>query len=252
MRALIIIIFTLSSIQLFAQDEAEVEPKFIFTPLKMSFGHKFGDFEKWNKQLDQFGYSTIDLNSDEAFEFSLYLKNHVVLKTWIGVSKESDSTYINDRMIDYKRRFYGVNVGYNLFSLNKIWTTLIVPSIGVYTGRDRILCKSRVPLNNYSYKVKSEYLYRYESGLNANLYISLNPFKESILAAFFGVGVDVGAYYNFNTIQSQQYKNALDGSAIARDKPFTPYIRFSLEPYRGLFGYARPKRNKSPKEVKSI
>lgn len=252
MKYCLILIFLLPTFQVYAQDDVEVEPNFIFTPLKLSLGHKFGEFEKWNKQLDEFGYTNINMNFDGAFEFSVYLKNHLTLKTWIGFSSESDSTFIHDRMIDYKRRFFGINIGYNFFSLKKIGNRLIVPSLGIYTGSDRLLCKSRIPQNNYRYGVNSEYLYRYESGINANLYLSINPFAEYASLAFLGMGVDIGAYYNFNAVHDQQYKNSLDGSIIPADKPFSPYIRFSLEPYRGIFGYARPKKNKTLQEIKSI
>lgn len=252
MKHLLILLFSLQSIQSVAQHDLQIEPNVVFTPWKMAFGSRIGSFKQWNKQLDKYGYSELDMNFETSFEFSLYLKNNLHVKYLISIGDEKDSMFINDRFRDYKRRFYSLSFGYNLFSINKIGKYVVVPSLGVYTGRDRVLCKSRVPLNLYSYDVHSEYLYRYESGINPNLYISINPFSKLSRISLAGLGIDIGAFYNFNLQHKQQYQNSLNGLPIPNDRPITHYIKIGVEPYRGLLSYERPKKNKSPKKIESM
>jgi hypothetical protein len=246
------ILFIFISIQSFAQNEQLASPSFIFTPLKFAVGGRFGSFDNWNKQLDIYGYNTVNLKDELSFEFTFYHKNHLVLKSLISINKECDSTFIQNRKIDYKRRLYGVNVGYNIFSFDKISKWVIVPSIGFYTSSDKINCSSRLPINPYEYDVTYQTMYRYESGINPNLYISIDPFSNYHILSFLGVGIDIGAFYNMNWHHTYQYRNSLNGEQLRNDKQMTPYFKISFEPLRGLFLNQNNKHHKSANTGTSI
>lgn len=252
MKYVFVLIACLMYIHVAAQEDQDLETAFIFSPLKMGFGTRFGQFKSWNSQLDQYGYSTIDMNNEESFEFSLYLKNHITIKYLVSIGNKEDSVYINNRFMEYKRRFKSLSLGYDFFSLDKIGAYVLVPSVGVYTGRDRLLLKARVPNSNYDYRVQTNYLYRFESGLNPNLHISINPFSRNKGLTFAGLGIDVGAFCNFNWHHKSQYKYSLDGNIIPHDKPVTPYLKLSMEPFRGAFGYQRVKKKEKIKSILSI
>jgi hypothetical protein len=225
-----------------AQVDDITKPNLIFSPLKMAVGSRFGTFDNWNKQLDAHSYNTVNLNNETTFEFSLYLKNHLVIKSMMSINSQKDSTFINNRKIDYKRRMYGLNIGYNMFSIEKICNWVIVPSVGVYAGHDKIACTSRSQINPYQYDMNYQILTRYDAGINPNIYISVYPFSDYNMFSFLGVGIDIGAFYNMNLLHTTQYKNSLDGIQIQQDKQLIPYIKISFELLRGIFYYQNEKQ----------
>lgn len=252
MKLNLTILLLFSTLSAYTQEVEFEKPKIIFTPLKFAVGSRFGSFDNWNKQIDIYGYNTVNLKDEISFEFTFYLKNHLVLKALISLNNECDSTFIQNRKIDYKRRLYGVNVGYNIFSIDKISKWVLVPSIGFYTGSDKINCSSRLPINPYEYDLTYQTMYRYESGINPNLYISIDPFSNYHILSFLGVGIDIGAFYNMNLQHTNQYRNSLNGEQLRNDKQMTPYLKISFEPFRGLFHYQNNKQHKSVNTGTSI
>ncbi len=68
----------------------------------------------------------------------------------------------------------------------------------------------------------------------------------------FGLGLDIGAYYNMNLLHTNQYENSIDGVPFQNDSKWTPYLRVSIEPFRGLFSYSRKGHKKNVTNITAL